>query len=273
MNIQELLACPVCKKPLFKSENSLRCEERHSFDFAKSGYINLLNPGKKNNAKAGDSKEMIRARSDFFATGCYEQIRATLCSLAKKHSPKIIIDAGCGEGYYASALALVCDALLGFDMSKFGTEHASKIDTRSGISSTLYAVANIFDMPVYDGCADLVVNMFAPVACEEFYRVLRSGGHLIIGSAGACHLKELKNALYDEVYLNEVDIPVLEGFELVERKTLSYSTTIPTKEAIWSLFQMTPYYHRTSLSDKAKLDAYDSLTTTVEVDFFVLRKI
>jgi hypothetical protein len=35
---------------------------------------------------------------------------------------------------------------------------------------------------------------------------------------------------------------------------------------------MTPYYHRTSLADKAKLDGLDSLQTTVEADFFIFKK-
>ncbi len=274
MNIEKYLMCPLCKNPLLRQDTCLKCMKNHSFDFAKSGYINLLNPGKKNNAKAGDSKEMIRARSLFFSSGAYSQIRDTLSNIVKGFLPKVIVDAGCGEGYYTTKIAEECkDAIVfGFDMSKFGTEHASKNDKNIGITNTLYSVSNIFDMPVIDDCVDVVVNMFAPVADEEFSRVLRSGGYLIIGIAGKHHLEGLKQVIYDEVYLNEVSEHSYEGFEFVECKNLKYEVQIVSNDTIKALFQMTPYFHRTSLSDKEKLDHVDKLTTTVEVDFYIFKK-
>ena len=56
MIIPTFLTCPICSEKLEKTENSLKCPKNHSYDFAKSGYINLLNPGKKNNAKTGESR-------------------------------------------------------------------------------------------------------------------------------------------------------------------------------------------------------------------------
>lgn len=275
MNIEKHLMCPLCKNPLLRQDNCLKCIKNHSFDFAKSGYINLLNPGKKNNARAGDSKEMIRARSLFFSSGAYSKIRDTLCDIVKGFSPRVIADAGCGEGYYTTKIATECkDAVVfGFDMSKFGTEHASKNDKNAGITNTLYSVSNIFDLPLNDGEADVIVNMFAPVANEEFSRVLGEGGHLIIGVAGEHHLEGLKRVIYDNVYLNEVSDHSYEGFELVEVRNLKYEADIVSKETIWALFQMTPYYHRTSLADKEKLDHVDKISTTVEVDFYIFKKI
>lgn len=275
MNIEKYLICPICKNNLLRQNNCLKCIKNHSFDFAKSGYINLLNPGKKNNAKAGDSKEMIRARSSFFSSGCYGQIRDTLCDIVKGLSPSVVVDAGCGEGYYTTKIANeIKDALVfGFDMSKFGTEHASKVDKMNGITNTLYSVSNIFDLPLSDECTDVVVNMFAPVADGEFHRILRRGGYLIIGVAGEHHLEGLKRVIYDDVYLNEVSDHAYNGFELVEVKNLKYEAEIVSRETIWALFQMTPYYHRTSLADKEKLDHVDKISSTVEVDFYIFKKI
>ena len=274
MNIEQNLICPICQNPLLREGACLKCERGHSFDFAKSGYINLLNPGKKNNAKAGDSAEMIRARSLFFETGCYSPICDTLSTIVSGFEPSVVVDAGCGEGYYTSKIASKCDALVyGFDMSKHGTERASKRDRVGGVKNSFYAVANIFNMPLKAECADVIVNAFAPVADEEFYRVLKKGGYLIICASGEHHLESLKRKLYTQVYLNEPSEHSYKGFELIERKTLRYDTTVSGYEAIWALFQMTPYYHRTSLEDKAKLDDLESLTTEVEVDFFILKKI
>ena len=275
MEKEKYIACPICRGGLTRCASSFKCDKGHSYDIAKSGYINLLNPGKKNNAKAGDSKEMIRARTLFFQTGCYEGIKNALCDIASALSPSVIIDAGCGEGYYTNSLAMRLKnaCVFGFDMSKHGAEHASKQAKATGLENTLFSVSNIFDMPLENECADLIVNMFAPVATEEFRRTLRTGGYLIIGVAGVHHLEGLKRAIYDEVYLNEKFDDSYEGFEPVSVKSVKYSTTVSSSEAIWALFQMTPYFHRTSISDKEKLKELDTLETEVEVDFYIFKKI
>lgn len=36
-----MLICPVCKKKLIKENKTFRCENNHSFDCAKQGYVNL----------------------------------------------------------------------------------------------------------------------------------------------------------------------------------------------------------------------------------------
>ncbi len=274
MSVTDRLICPICKNPLSRSEHSLRCERYHCYDFAKSGYINLLSPGKMNNARAGDSKEMIRARSLFFESGAYKRINDKICDLVCEFGGNLVLDAGCGEGYYTNAVAGRCadGEVIGFDMSKWGCEHASKVAKASFLKNTQYCVGNIFDLPVANGCADVVLNMFAPVASEEFKRVLRAGGHLIVASAGEHHLEGLKRVMYDEVYLNEVDFPAYDGFELVRCDNIKYDTEIVGRDTIWALFQMTPYFHRTSLDDKKKLESLDRLSSTVEVNFSIYRK-
>ena len=273
MNIFERLLCPVCSAPLFRIDNSLKCESRHSFDLSASGYINLLKPGKKNNAKAGDSREMIRARSDFFQCGAYEKIAKEICSLVDTYAPHTVVDAGCGEGYYTHFFATEPSRLVyGVDMSKFGCEHGAKYAKRNGLSNLLYCVGSIFELPFANESIDMIINMFAPVADHEFFRVLKKGGHFIVAAAGIDHLDGLKSAIYDNVYKNEEKFLDYDGFKLIEQKNLKYSVQIKGKETIYSLFTMTPYFHRTSIADKKKLEAVDEITTTVEVNFLVYEK-
>ncbi|MBQ3018357.1 MAG: methyltransferase domain-containing protein [Clostridia bacterium] len=269
-----MFLCPICAKELSKCESTLKCASNHSFDYSKSGYVNLLNPGKMNNAKAGDSKEMIRARTEFFESGAYSKIRDMLCTLVSSLKNNIVVDAGCGEGYYTYGLAKAMpdSYVIGFDMSKFGCEHASKVAKREGLFNLSYAVSNIFSMPLASEYADIVVSLFAPVASEEFYRILRNGGHLIVASAGIKHLDGLKMALYDDVYPNEEKFPIYEGLELLRVENLKYSTTISGNGTIKALFTMTPYYHRTSLSDKEKLNSVSEISTTIEVNFAIYKK-
>ena len=270
-----MFLCPICRNELIKIETSLKCSANHSFDYSKSGYVNLLNPGKKNNAKAGDSKEMINARSMFFESGAYYKICENLCKLISLINPSLIIDAGCGDGYYTHNIAKTHtgSTILGFDMSKFGCDHGSKFAKRDNLTNIHYSVANIFDLPVSNNCADLVISLFAPVAHEEFSRVLKSGGHMIVVSAGIEHLNGLKSILYDETYPNEEKFLSYDSFVLERVENLKYQTKIVGNGVIKALFTMTPYYHRTSLHDKEKLDNIDTLNTAIEVNFAVYKKI
>lgn len=266
-----MFLCPICKKELTRFESTLKCENNHSFDYAKSGYVNLLNPGKKNNAKAGDSKEMIRARTSFFECGAYEKIRQKLIEIIASLGGGTVVDAGCGEGYYSLGIAKTDtgSTVLGFDMSKFGCEHGAKVSRQEGLDNAFFAVGNIFDLPLPDSSADVVVSLFAPVASEEFSRVLKNGGHLVVVSAGIDHLDGLKSVIYNNVYQNEEKFLDFDSFELLEVKNLKYKTVVEKNETIQALFTMTPYYHRTSQADKDKLSLVNELETTVEVNFLI----
>ena len=98
MDMIENLICPLCLSSFSLVDRTLKCENGHCFDISSAGYVNLLKPGKKNNAKAGDGKDMIKARTDFFSSGAYAPIQEKICALAKSLDPRVIIDAGCGEG-------------------------------------------------------------------------------------------------------------------------------------------------------------------------------
>ena len=263
MSVFDLLRCPICGGSLALSESgkSLVCEKRHSFDVASAGYVNLLAPGKKNNAVAGDPKEMVRARSLFLSSGAYDGISDGLNRLIGNGG--ICVDCGCGEGFYTARAVSQCETVVGFDASKHAVEHGAKCARRAGRDNLHFFAANIFDLPLKDGCADTVINLFAPVAREEFLRILKPGGRLIVGA---------KRVLYDTPYENEENNLHLDGFALLEKHTVFYETEIAGADTIRALFMMTPYYFRTARADAEKLYVKTVLKTEVETDFFVFRK-
>ena len=65
-----MLICPVCGTELQKVDRTLRCENNHSFDVAKEGYVNLLRAS-KNGDLIGDDKLSARSRRDFLNKGYY----------------------------------------------------------------------------------------------------------------------------------------------------------------------------------------------------------
>lgn len=271
--LSNALVCPICEDGLALKGNSLCCERGHCFDVASAGYVNLASAKQ---AGGGDSKQLVSARTEFLAAGYYQRFSDEINARAQKYAHAgIIVDAGCGEGYYSNRVAVAAEAdVCGFDLSKFAIMAAAKAAKRNNINS-MFAVAGIFDMPLRDGCADMVINLFAPCAAEEFARVLKSGGHLIVAGAGARHLEGLKSVIYDNVTKNETraDLPDIPSLSLVESARVCYDISIKQREHIMALFSMTPYYYRTSESGRAALEATEALETVVDFDIFVYKKV
>lgn len=135
------LLCPICGKPLSSDGKCFRCENRHSFDIAKEGYVNLA-PGRSG---SGDSREMCRARRDFLSAGYYSRFAEALADAVKRHipeSPAVICDAGCGEGYYIREMKkrLPERDFVGFDLAKDSVRFAAKAE-KSAEKPAVFAVA------------------------------------------------------------------------------------------------------------------------------------
>ena len=265
--LYEALLCPICGESVEITGSSAICRgaRRHCFDFSKSGYLNLT----AGHGGKGDLKEATDARNRFLTKGYYALLSDRVAEFAKELAPKMILDAGCGEGYYTNRLSTIAQAF-GVDLSKSGIDLAAKVAKRKDLPA-LYAVASLFTLPVADASFDLVVNLFAPCAEEEFCRVLAPGGHLLVVGAGENHLMGLKKALYDNPRINpgREDLPTT--MELVQKETLTENIRV-AKEDIEDLFAMTPYYFRTSREDHDKLFGLEHLDTEIAFDLFLYRK-
>ena len=260
--------CPVCKAPLERKDNSLICEKGHCFDISKYGYVNLLTKGGKKGH--GDDKLMVKARHDFLSKEYYSHLRETVCGEVKKYfgEEKALLDSGCGEGYYTSGLCnILCNKpssdIYGIDVSKEALKTAAKT-----CPNAHFAVASAYCMPFEDNSFDIVTSLFAPLAVEEFHRVLKSGGIFITVIPLEDHLFSLKKAVYDNPYRNKPENTDLKGFELVSSIEVKKDVCLNSNEDIKNLFMMTPYYYKTSQKDQEKLDLIDALT--VETEFMIL---
>ena len=125
------------------------------------------------------------------------------------------------------------------------------------------AVASAFSLPVREECADVVISCFAPVSNDEYARVLKKGGHLLIASPTENHLLGLKNVLYDKPYLNEPNVYALNKFSLVETHKLEYKGELTSSEQIMALFTMTPYYFKTPAEAVERLRSLSRLETDI----------
>ncbi len=275
--IENALSCPVCHEKMeteAQGSGILYCKgaKRHCYDFSSGGYVNMCGSGKVN---TGDSKQAVRARSMFLDSGYYAPIRDKLCELLRKYLPAegLVIDAGCGEGYYSSGIAERGFSVMGFDLSKFATDAAAKRLRREGKSeSSFFGVASVYTLPLLDGCADGVVNIFAPCVENEYSRILSNDGILIVAYAGPEHLMGLKSAIYKEAHRNEERADMPKEMRELETQRLYYRIELKSQEDISNLFAMTPYYWKTSREDFEKLNRVNSLTTEIDILFSVYKK-
>lgn len=259
--------CPVCKQALYSEERALHCRSGHSFDKARSGYVNLLRSQQSSAKRHGDDKRMLTARRVFLNRGFYEALQELVCLTVYRetNTSGILLDAGCGEGYYTAAIGQAIPTLhvCGVDISKDALHMAA---ARS--KDIELAVASAFSLPVADETLDAILSVFAPTAEAEFARALKKGGVLIRVIPTERHLFGLKAAIYKEPRLNKPERVELDGFTLRHRQELSSELTLETAEDIRALFEMTPYFYKTGQADQERLLARDSLCT--EIGFAVL---
>jgi 23S rRNA (guanine745-N1)-methyltransferase len=97
------LRCPVCRRDLSPTGRSLRCGDRHNFDFAKSGYVNLALERGGKPASGGDTRLQLQRRDAFLLFGAFDFIADAILAQARHAvgaSVPLVVDAGCGTGYH-----------------------------------------------------------------------------------------------------------------------------------------------------------------------------
>ena len=253
------LICPVCGEKLNRQDRSYVCPNRHSFDMARQGYVNLLTVQQKHSLNPGDTREQVLSRRAFLEAGYYAPILNTLIETAKELGiTGPIIDVGCGEGYYSAQLARALDVeLMGFDISKEAVRCAA-----AKYQGPLWLTATASHIPVEKGSAQLLTSLFALTLPEEFARVLSDEGYYFQVLACQDHLLGLKSIIYDELKLKEKDsVPELPGFVLHKSVPIRFTFTVEG-EQIRNLFSMTPHVFRIGKEGAERLKNTQILTDT-----------
>ncbi|UXY12928.1 23S rRNA (guanine(745)-N(1))-methyltransferase [Kosakonia sp. ML.JS2a] len=250
-------SCPLCHAPLNRRENAFVCPQRHQFDIAKEGYVNLLPVQHKRSRDPGDSAEMMQARRAFLDAGHYQPLRDAISALLHARLPEqadAVLDIGCGEGYYTQALAAIAEQhgarTFGLDVSKAAIRAAAK-----RYSQVMFCVASSHRLPFEDNSIDALVRIYAPCKAGELARVVKPGGVVITAAPGPRHLMELKGLIYDDVQLHAENAGEIAGFTVIGQQSQAYEMTLTGQQAV-ALLQMTPFAWR------AKADVWETLAAT-----------
>ena len=267
------LACTVrdCGLPLERRERTLVCARHHSYDIARSGYINLLQPQDRRSPQAGDSKAATEARARLLASGvgramldAFVEQAAAICG----HRRATVVDLGSGSG---ELLAALHDrqpiAGFGIDVSTAAAEHAAR-----RFPSITWVVANADRrLPLLDRSVQLVVSFNARRNPAECARVLAEDGRLLVAIPAPDDLIELRAVVQGNAMVRDrASLLVAEHeslFTVTEHSSISERHLL-NRNALIDLLRVS--YRGARFSEVESVDTLTSLDITMASDFFQL---
>lgn len=269
------LACSVrgCGLPLTQRERALVCPAGHSFDIARSGYINLLQPQDRRSLSAGDSQAAVEARAALEESGVGRAvIDAIIHTTAALRLPAdaIAVDLGSGTGEMLGGLAKAGPISgIGIDLSVAAAELGAR-----RFPSLTWIVANADRrLPLQDDSVDVVLSIHGRRNPAECRRVLTPAGVLIVVLPAADDVIELRTVVQGEgVERNRIDAMLVEhaaGFTVVERLPIREQLTLE-RSALLNLLRGTYRGARFKLSER--VEAMERMDVTLSSEMCVLRK-
>ena len=260
-------ACPICQENLTLVETSLKCSNRHSFDLAKFGYVNLAPQIKQS---ANYDKENFQNRQQILESGFYQAILKGISDiLATKPSAKTVLDIGCGEGFYSRKLqeSHSDKTFYAFDISKDSVQIAAKSETNWAVN---WFVGDLARLPIKNASMDILLDIFSPANYGEFCRVLSKEGILIKVIPTENHLKEIRQMVQEQLtkkdYSNQdIKEHFQEHFSIQSSQIASLTKPI-TAEQRQALLSMTPLLFHV---DQSKIDWSQLTEITIEAEILV----
>ena len=260
-------SCPICQENLTLLETSFKCCNRHSFDLAKFGYVNLAPQIKQS---ANYDKENFQNRQQILEASFYQAILEVVSDLlSNSKNAKTILDIGCGEGFYSRKLQErhPDKTFYAFDISKDSVQIAAKSEPNWAVN---WFVGDLARLPIKDASMDILLDIFSPANYGEFRRVLSKDGILIKVIPTKNHLKEIRQRVQDQLtnkdYSNQdIKNHFQNNFTILSSKTTSLTKPI-TAEQLQALLSMTPLLFHI---DQSKIDWSQLTEITIEAEILV----
>lgn len=266
---KQILMCPVCRQPLNLTERTWRCEQGHSYDVAKQGYVNLHVVQHKHSKNPGDTPESVDARRAFLQGGYYQPLQQAVVALLKQLDVKAILDIGCGEGYYTSAMQQVVEHCVGVDIAKTAVQRAAKLNPE-----VIWVVGTGATLPVLDHSMDACTSLFSPIPQAEIARVLKDEGYLIVVTPASEHLYAMREALFEQVnpHTPEKFVEQLQDLFELKQEQIIDAPFVLEQQALKNLIAMTPYAYKASPERRSQLEQHSQLEVTASFQIYVFQK-
>ncbi len=276
--MSELLMCPICREALHLAGKTWQCENRHSYDQAKQGYVNLHVVQHKHSKNPGDTPDAVAARRRFLQSGSYQPLQQAVSELLQSISAKTLLDIGCGEGYYTQAMADVVPQVVAVDIAKSAVQTAAKQSQQSSKNNKSQKITWVVGtgavLPVLDQSIDVCSSLFSPLPKAEMLRVLKKRGYLIIATPAPQHLFAMREVLFDEVNAHEPDKFVTQmspEFSLISKQIITTDLNLD-RQQLKDLIAMTPYAWKAKAYKRQALEAQSSFQLSASFYLFLLQK-
>jgi 23S rRNA (guanine745-N1)-methyltransferase len=243
------------------------CPHGHSFDIARSGYVNLLQPQDRRSKNPGDTKEAVNARRRFadrgFLHALVEQMIATLRG-PRPEARGPLLDVGCGDGYWLGRFA--SGERHGIDISIPAIEAAAK---RHRDCHFVVANADRF-LPYAGGSFALVTSITSRMNAPEFRRVIAEHGTLLVAIPAPDDLIELREAILGEAKQIDRAERTIETFAkefTLRKQTRASCVAHLDREAIHDV--MASSYRGLRKSQQERLENLGPLNVTLSRDVLI----
>lgn len=269
-----LPACTVrgCGLPLRRESNVLRCERGHSFDVARAGHVNLLQPQDKRSDTPGDSAEAVAARTRALAAGVGDELARTVIFLACEHAPAgrlAVLDVGCGEGFFLRRFAAVRESDgCGIDLSAFAAQAATR-----ACPEAMIVIANADrSLPWPDATFHVVMSVTARRPAAEMRRVLRPDGVAVVAVPAEDDLIELREAVLGEGDRRD-RLPALRAELAADFEEIAHRRARATMRLSADVLRdvLASTYRGARNSQRDRVDALTGCEVTVSHDVIALR--
>lgn len=264
-----LLMCPVCRQALTLQEKTWHCENNHSYDLAKQGYVNLHVVQHKHSKNPGDTPESVQARRAFLSAGFYQPLQQAVAEVIHERRVENLLDIGCGEGYYTNAMQSEALQVVGLDIAKTAVQVAAKLN-----KDVCWVVGTGAVLPVLDQSMDMCTSLFSPIPREEILRVLKPEGYLIVVTPGPAHLLQMRQELFEEVRSHEPQKFVEQlsaDFDLVDSKLIQAPLNLQ-QDDLKHLIAMTPYAYKAKPERRQALEQHAEFAVTAEFQLYLFQK-
>ncbi len=189
------------------------CPRGHSFDIARSGYSNLLQPQDRRSKHPGDTAAAVAARRRLHDRGVTEPLLHAIAEMIAARPHDIVLDAGCGDGFYLGVLA----RQTGFDAHGVDISIPAVDAAARRYEGCMWIVANVDRfVPYADRSFSTVLSITARMNPGEFRRVLRKEGCLLVALPASDDLIELRGKGRDRVARTVATFA--DGFTPAERR-------------------------------------------------------
>jgi len=271
---QPQYTCPICSNKLNKVDQSFICENRHCFDIARDGYVNLLPVQQKKSKNPGDNKIMIQSRQDFLNKHFYDILIEPCVTIidhfiAERFEQCCLVDIGCGDGFFTRKIYSQLSqpaSCYGMDISKEAVKFSAKND-----KSIHWFVASFNDIPLANEGVDIILKINAPINYEKCLSKLSDNGIVVSVTPGKSHLDGLKSIIYENPQTHEKEI-CPKSYSSLMSKELNGQMQLNNETDIKNLFMMTPFYWNASHNSKDKINNLHELESNIAFDINVWGK-